>query len=368
MSRFPALLAAVALALLLVAWAPPSSAAPTTLAPRGVEPTELHPHAPADIAVGTTNEISAILHDAATEIGLAGENVTFSLQTTFGSLVLKTTHTDAQGTAYLDYDPVAPGTYTILVAFDGSAAYAPCNASVSVEAVVGPASAGLQLPATPVIVLVIVAVVGGVWTTYALVAFQILGIRADMPEDERKDRRARSPNEVKRTMANEDESTPKRVSGSANVGSRAVLIVAVLALVLGGVGLGLGAMNVLAPKAAAYTPTTVSFELAVVPDIQGAGWDAFVPNSLVVHQGDTVQITVINADAMDHGFYLEAFNVNVHLEPGTENTTTGEVTPWVTPTPITFVAGQTGSFIFRCNVPCGDGHEYMLGTLEVLPD
>ena len=169
-------------------------------------------------------------------------------------------------------------------------------------------------------------------------------------------------------MTEEVEETPKRVSRSANAAGRNVLIVAALALVLGVAGLGLGVMATLAPKAPGYTPTTVSFEIAVVPDIQGAGWDAFLPNNLVVHLGDTVKITVINADEMDHGFQLDAFNVNVHLDPGTANATTGEITPWMTPTPITFVASQTGTFIFKCNVVCGDGHDYMIGTLEVLPD
>ncbi len=167
-------------------------------------------------------------------------------------------------------------------------------------------------------------------------------------------------------MADEEEPTPKRVSGSANAGSRAVLIVAALALVLGAAGLGLGAMSALSPKAPAYTPTTVSFEVAVVPDIQGAAWDAFVPNSLVVHAGDTVKITVLNADTMPHGFELDAFNVNTHIDPGTANATTGDVTP--STTVITFVASQAGTFQFKCNVYCGDGHDYMTGTLEVLSD
>lgn len=166
-------------------------------------------------------------------------------------------------------------------------------------------------------------------------------------------------------MANEGDEKPKRVSGSANAGSRTVLIVAALALVLGAAGLGLGAMTALAPKASTYTPTTVSFQVAIVPDFQGAAWDAFVPNSLVVHAGDTVKITVLNADTMDHGFQLEAFSVNTHIGPGTANAT-GDVTP--SSTVITFVASQTGTFVFKCNVYCGDGHDYMTGTLEVLPD
>ena len=334
------------------------------VSPTGMEPTELHPRAPADIAVGANNMISAILHDARTEIGLAGENISFSLKTAFGWLALKSTVTDSQGEGFLDYDPVAPGTYTIQVAFAGDAAYAPSNASTTFQAVSGPVAPPTLLPPDRAIVLVIIAVVGGVWATYGFVATQVLGIRADPPEEERKDRRRRSATEEKKTM-DEDPETPKRASGNANAGSRTVLIVAALALVLGAAGLGLGAMSALTPRTAAHTPTTVSFEVAIVPDIQGAGWDAFIPNSLVVHAGDTVKITVINADEMDHGFLVDAFNVNVHIDPGTANAT-GDVTPSMTV--ITFVASQAGTFVFKCNVVCGDGHDYMTGTLEVLPD
>lgn len=362
------------LALLIVALAflailtPAMSAGPAPpTPPTSVEPTELHPQAPADLTVGVDNLIQAILHDSRTEIGLAGEKLNFSLKTKFGSLPLLSTVTDSQGKGFLDYDPVAPGNYTIQVAFAGDAAYAPSNATVSVLAVSGPVAPPPLLPADRAIVLVILAVVGGVWVTYGFVATQVLGIRADPPEEERKDRRTRSATEVKKTMDEADE-TPKRASGIANAGGRTVLIVAAVALVLAAAGLGVSAMSALTPRASAYTPTTVSFQVAIVPDIQGASWDAFVPNSLVVHQGDTVKITVINADTMPHGFYLPDFNVNQRIEMGTANATTGDVTPWVTSTPITFVASQTGTFTFKCNVPCGSGHDYMVGTLEVLPD
>lgn len=365
MRPLSAVLVGLLAATLLLALVPPTLAAPAPVATTGLEPTELHPKAPADLDVGSIGEISAILHDKVTEIGLAGENVSFSVETTFGWLPLKDAVTNTQGVAYLDYDPVAAGNYTIRVAFAGNVAYAPSNASVSVTAIAGPAAPPPWLGSTSMIVLVIVAVLGGVWATFGYVAFQVLGIRVDSPETERKDRRARSRTEVKKDMAEENEETPKRVSGSANAGGRAVLIVAAVALVLGAAGLGLGAMGALSPKST-YTPTNVSFELAVVPDIQGAGWDAFVPNSLVVHVGDKVTITVINADTMDHGFQLDAFNVNVHIDPGTANMTTGDVTP--STTVVTFTATQSGTFTFKCSVFCGDGHDYMAGTLEVLPD
>lgn len=359
-----ALTSAVVLLALLAFLTPPNvtaSAAPS--AAMGVQPTELHPSAPAHIGVGVSNLITAILHDAVTEIGLPGQNLSFSVRTSFGWLLLKQATTDAQGKGYLDYDPVSPGNDTIQVAYAGNGVYAPCNATVSVVALAGPATPPPFLTTDRAIVLVILAVVGGVWATYAFVAIQVLGIREDRPEPERRDRRARSKSEVNKTME-KDEESPKRVSGRA-IASRSVLIVAAMALVLAAVGTGLGLMSALAPKAATYTPTTVQFKLAVVPDIQGGGWDAFIPSNLVVHQGDTVKITIINADPMDHGFKLEAFGIDVRIDPAIENATSLEVTPTLTTIPA-FVASQTGTFVFKCDVVCGDGHDYMAGTLQVL--
>lgn len=361
----PLLLLAVLPLILAVFAVPAAAGAPS--APHvatGVEPTELHPAAPADIDLGGNAIVTAILHDARTEIGLGSENVTFSLRATFGWLLLKETTTDSQGKAYLDYDAVAPGNFTIQVAFSGDTFYAPSNATVALSVVAGPLAPVPWLPTTGGIVLVILAVVGGVWATYGFVAWQVLGIQADRPEAEKEDRRSRSASEVKRSMEDEANS-PKRVSGSANAGSRATLIVAIAALVLAGVGVGLAGLSALAPKPAAYTPGTVELQVAIVPDIQGGGWDVFLPNDLVVHKGDTVKFTVINADEMDHGFAISAFGVDVHIDPATN--VSGEVVPNLVHIP-SFVPDQVGQFLIKCDVVCGDGHDNMIGTLMVLPD
>ena len=55
---------------------------------------------------------------------------------------------------------------------------------------------------------------------------------------------------------------------------------------------------------------------------------------------------------MVHGFKINEFNIDEKLNPGEEVT-------------VTFVADKTGVFTFFCNVPCGEGHKEMKGTLIV---
>lgn len=163
----------------------------------------------------------------------------------------------------------------------------------------------------------------------------------------------------------EDLSKPrKRELGMMTRASALALVLGVAALI-GGLALAYVGLSVQGNAAPTYTPTTVHLQIAVVPDLQGEGWDAWVPNQLTVHQGDTVVITIVNADEMAHGFELDAFNVNQPVAPATSNDT-GAVTP--TLTTVTFTATQAGTFVFRCNVSCGPGHDNMVGMLVVLPD
>jgi plastocyanin len=288
--------------------------------------------------------------------------LSFTLRTTFGWLPLKNLSTDESGKAAVDYTPTDPGTYLVRVVFEGNATYAAANATVSF--VVSPAAplqpSGLQ-PDT-IIVLLILAVVGGVWATYGFVAWQIGGIRSDRSEEEREE----STTEVKTTMEKEEE-TPKRVSGSANTANRTGLVLAVVALVLGALALSVVGIQALtnAPAAPTYTPGTVDLQIAVVPDLQGSGWDVWLPNLLTVHVGDTVHLTILNSDEMEHGFKLDTFGIDKPL-PAATSDAGGNTTP--SQTIVTFTPDQVGSFEFKCNVPCGPGHDFMVGTLVVLPD
>lgn len=350
------------LAVVLLALVPPAAAQPSLRPQAGTEPTHLQVLMPANITVGLDAAIDAVLHDAVTGTPVPRENVTFAYQTKFGWLSLGTVATTSLGRAIMDYVPRESGNITIRAVFPGDSVYAASNASLAVDVLpagLGPAPA--LLPMDRVIVLVILAVVGGVWATYAFVAFLILGIRADRPEEE-----SSSAPKEKKSMADE-EPAPQRAPGSANAGNRTVAIIAAVALVLGGLAVTLAGISAFTPRAAGatYTPGNVKFSVAVVPDIRGSGWDSFLPNALVVHVGDSVQITVYNADTMMHGFAIDAFAVNKDLPPATANAT-GAITP--STTVITFTASQTGSFTFYCTQPCGDGHLSMTGTLTVFPD
>jgi cytochrome c oxidase subunit II len=77
----------------------------------------------------------------------------------------------------------------------------------------------------------------------------------------------------------------------------------------------------------------------------------FSPSTITVNKGDTVKITLTTLDVA-HGFGIPEFNVNERVEPGT-------------PIIIQFVADKSGTFEYRCTVPCGGGHMQMTGQLIV---
>jgi heme/copper-type cytochrome/quinol oxidase subunit 2 len=78
-----------------------------------------------------------------------------------------------------------------------------------------------------------------------------------------------------------------------------------------------------------------------------------------VSKGDTVVLKLRSSD-VEHGFSLKAFGIYV----------TDGIKPGKT-TFVSFKADKVGTFIFSCNVFCGDVHPHMQGTLIVkdrLPD
>ncbi|MCH7588279.1 MAG: cupredoxin domain-containing protein [Chloroflexi bacterium] len=79
----------------------------------------------------------------------------------------------------------------------------------------------------------------------------------------------------------------------------------------------------------------------------------FLPETIRVNEGDTVQINFSNPDVVPHLIDLPAFNQHIALLPG------GAFT-------LEFVADKPGSFQFVCSVP---GHEEagMVGIFVVDP-
>jgi cytochrome c oxidase subunit II len=79
----------------------------------------------------------------------------------------------------------------------------------------------------------------------------------------------------------------------------------------------------------------------------------FNPSVITVKQGQHVKL-VITATDRDHGFKLDAFNIDQRLEKGVA-------------TPVEFTADKAGTFPFECSVVCGLGHHRMKGKLVVEP-
>jgi cytochrome c oxidase subunit II len=77
----------------------------------------------------------------------------------------------------------------------------------------------------------------------------------------------------------------------------------------------------------------------------------FDPNVITVTKGQHVRL-IITALDRDHGFKLEAFNVNQKLKKGDAST-------------VEFTADAAGTFPFQCSVVCGLGHHKMKGRLVV---
>ncbi|HLW79485.1 MAG TPA: cupredoxin domain-containing protein [Terriglobia bacterium] len=77
----------------------------------------------------------------------------------------------------------------------------------------------------------------------------------------------------------------------------------------------------------------------------------FDPATITVKKGQHVKLLITAIDH-DHGFKLEAFNIDQKLKKGD-------------PATIEFTADKAGTFPFECSVFCGFGHKKMKGSLVV---
>ncbi len=128
-----------------------------------------------------------------------------------------------------------------------------------------------------------------------------------------------------------------------------------------------GQLIVLPSDWASYNPAsqTRSFTQLIIPDFAGEGYDKYFPSSLVVNQGDTVNITFRNTDDMAHGFALAIYGLTATLNSGKAQDN-GSIIP-VDTNIQPFTATTPGVFSFHCTIPCGPGHLEMVGSLVVLP-
>jgi uncharacterized cupredoxin-like copper-binding protein len=138
------------------------------------------------------------------------------------------------------------------------------------------------------------------------------------------------------------------------------LVVAVVALVVGGVAYARRATTTVTSNAA-RPPAMLKLSM-VVATFSGQGMAAhrWYPGMLVVRRGDTVDLAVGNPDQVSHQFELTGYNLKTKvLAPGSTDS-------------VRFVADRSGVFAYRCVLPydpatrhCTPDHDVMLGYLIV---
>ena len=77
----------------------------------------------------------------------------------------------------------------------------------------------------------------------------------------------------------------------------------------------------------------------------------YTPDTVKVKVGQPVTLVLTSFDRI-HGFKMPEFGIRTDIVPDQE-------------TRVTLTPQKVGSFVFFCDVFCGDGHEEMSGTLVV---
>lgn len=81
---------------------------------------------------------------------------------------------------------------------------------------------------------------------------------------------------------------------------------------------------------------------------------AYAPGRIHVNHGDQVVITLTSTDVV-HGLHLDGYGIDERVTPGITQR-------------IEFTADRAGKFRYRCPVPCGSLHPFMIGELVVSPN
>jgi cytochrome c oxidase subunit 2 len=89
---------------------------------------------------------------------------------------------------------------------------------------------------------------------------------------------------------------------------------------------------------------------ARIIDMTVTDW-SFAPNAITVKKGQKVTIRLKGIEG-EHSFAIPELNINVAIEEG-------QTKDIVIPT------DNTGTFTFRCMIPCGPGHKDMTGQLII---
>lgn len=94
---------------------------------------------------------------------------------------------------------------------------------------------------------------------------------------------------------------------------------------------------------------------------------AFEPAVLRVRQGDRVTLHLTAEDVV-HGFFLEGHGIDATLFPLRREFDLSVAGKREKATAVTFTAGRTGKYRYRCSVSCGAMHAFMSGELIVEPN
>ncbi|MGA7990253.1 MAG: cupredoxin domain-containing protein [Thermoanaerobaculia bacterium] len=78
---------------------------------------------------------------------------------------------------------------------------------------------------------------------------------------------------------------------------------------------------------------------------------SYTPSEIRLKKGEAVVLELVSEDRV-HGFKLPAFAIRTDIRPGE-----------VARIPLT--PDKVGTFVFACDVFCGDGHDDMTGTVVV---
>jgi len=78
---------------------------------------------------------------------------------------------------------------------------------------------------------------------------------------------------------------------------------------------------------------------------------AFAPNSITVKSGENVTLQLTGVEGV-HGFAVPALGIDEAVGPGETIR-------------VTIPTDQVGTFDFFCNIPCGEGHRDMKGSIII---
>jgi len=79
-------------------------------------------------------------------------------------------------------------------------------------------------------------------------------------------------------------------------------------------------------------------------------WE-MIPRTIVVAPRAKVELT-IESDDVQHGLSVPGLNIDESVKKGE-------------PVVVRFIASQPGSYVMRCNILCGRGHDEMKGKITV---